>query len=167
MTLSLLSERWLRHAGQLARNRDLFDKSCAIGSIFFALTGALGVILLSIFDTKHHQHLHYGFLGMFMYDRSLLFATEQTLINPQCKLRSLCHFGLSRIHPHGSMVPPPSANPACQLLSQSCIHHLRAWCRNRIRSVLEIQLEREQECRRRSGMGYVIAVSMPWDHNKS
>ncbi|KAJ5313041.1 hypothetical protein N7508_003871 [Penicillium antarcticum] len=66
MTLSLLSERWLRHAGQLARNRDLFDKSCAIGSIFFALTGALGVILLSIFDTKHHQHLHYGFLGMFI-----------------------------------------------------------------------------------------------------
>lgn len=70
MTLSLLSERWLRHAGQLARNKDLFDKSCAIGSIFFALTGALGVILLSIFDTKHHQHLHYGFLAMFMYDHS-------------------------------------------------------------------------------------------------
>ncbi|KAJ6098550.1 hypothetical protein N7467_000085 [Penicillium canescens] len=66
LTLSLLSERWLRHAGQLARNRDLFDKSCAIGSIFFALTGALGVILLSIFDTKHHQHLHYGFLAMFI-----------------------------------------------------------------------------------------------------
>ncbi|KAJ5876340.1 Frag1/DRAM/Sfk1 [Penicillium soppii] len=66
MDLSLLSERWLRHAGQLARNKGRFDKACAIGSIAFSITGALGLILLSIFDTKHHQHEHYGFLIMFI-----------------------------------------------------------------------------------------------------
>jgi hypothetical protein len=66
MDLSLLSERWLRHAGQLAKNKGRFDKACAIGSIAFSITGALGLILLSIFDTKHHQHEHYGFLIMFM-----------------------------------------------------------------------------------------------------
>ncbi|CAI7655351.1 unnamed protein product [Penicillium viridicatum] len=66
MDLGLLSERWLRHAGQLARNKGRFDKTCAIGSIFFSIAGALGLILLSIFDTKHHNNLHNGFLGMFI-----------------------------------------------------------------------------------------------------
>lgn len=66
MDLGLLSERWLRHAGQLARNKGRFDKTCAVGSIFFSITGALGLILLSIFDTKHHHNLHDGFLGMFI-----------------------------------------------------------------------------------------------------
>ncbi|KAJ5121029.1 Frag1/DRAM/Sfk1 [Penicillium bovifimosum] len=66
LDLALLSERWLRHAGQLARNKGRFDKSCAIGSIFFSIAGALGLILLSIFDTKHHHRLHQGFLAMFI-----------------------------------------------------------------------------------------------------
>ncbi|OQE35136.1 hypothetical protein PENCOP_c014G02455 [Penicillium coprophilum] len=66
MDLSLLSERWLRHAGQLARNKGKFDKACAVGSIFFSITGAVGLILLSIFDTKNHHNLHNGFLGMFI-----------------------------------------------------------------------------------------------------
>lgn len=66
MDLGLLSERWLRHAGQLARNKGRFDKTCAVGSIFFSIAGALGLILLSIFDTKHHNNLHNGFLGMFI-----------------------------------------------------------------------------------------------------
>lgn len=66
MDLGLLAERWLRHAGQLARNKGRFDKSCAVGSIFFSIAGAVGLILLSIFDTKHHHKLHHGFLAMFM-----------------------------------------------------------------------------------------------------
>ncbi|KGO69825.1 Frag1/DRAM/Sfk1 [Penicillium italicum] len=66
MDLGLLSERWLRHAGQLARNKGRFDKTCAVGSILFSIAGALGLILLSIFDTKHHSKLHHGFLGMFI-----------------------------------------------------------------------------------------------------
>ncbi|OJJ47452.1 hypothetical protein ASPZODRAFT_64506 [Penicilliopsis zonata CBS 506.65] len=66
LDLSFLSERWLRHAGQLVRNKGLLDKSCAIGSIFFSIAGALGLILLSIFDTVHYPRLHDGFLVMFI-----------------------------------------------------------------------------------------------------
>lgn len=66
LDLAFLSERFLRHAGQLVPNKGVFDKACAICSIFFAVAGALGLILLSIFDTLHHPHLHDGFLIMFM-----------------------------------------------------------------------------------------------------
>ncbi|CEN61546.1 hypothetical protein ASPCAL08200 [Aspergillus calidoustus] len=58
LDLSFISERWLRHAGQLVPNRGWFDKSCAIGSIFFSFAGAAGLILLSIFDTVNHSRLH-------------------------------------------------------------------------------------------------------------
>jgi hypothetical protein len=34
MDLGLLSERWLRHAGQLARNKGRFDKTCACNWLF-------------------------------------------------------------------------------------------------------------------------------------
>ncbi|KAJ5951646.1 Frag1/DRAM/Sfk1 [Penicillium vulpinum] len=66
MDLGLLAERWLRHAGQLAPNKGKFDKTCAVGSIIFSIAGAIGLILLSIFDTKNHHNLHNGFLGMFI-----------------------------------------------------------------------------------------------------
>ncbi|KAL3489158.1 Frag1/DRAM/Sfk1 family-domain-containing protein [Aspergillus germanicus] len=66
LDLSFISERWLRHAGQLVPNRGWFDKSCAIGSIFFSIAGAAGLILLSIFDTLNHSRLHGGFLAMFL-----------------------------------------------------------------------------------------------------
>ncbi|KAJ5157526.1 uncharacterized protein N7482_008626 [Penicillium canariense] len=66
LDLAILSERWLRHAGKLVPNKGLFDKLCAIASIFFAIAGAVGLILLSIFDTVHHPHLHDGFLVMFI-----------------------------------------------------------------------------------------------------
>lgn len=67
LDLTLLSERWLRHAGQLVPNKGALDKACAILSLVCALGGALGLILLSIFDTKHHPNLHDGFLVLFMY----------------------------------------------------------------------------------------------------
>ncbi|THC98203.1 hypothetical protein EYZ11_002285 [Aspergillus tanneri] len=66
LDLSFIAERWLRHAGQLVPNKGIFDKACAIGSIFFAVAGALGLILLSIFDTLRHSNLHSGFLVMFL-----------------------------------------------------------------------------------------------------
>ncbi|KAJ5084356.1 hypothetical protein NUU61_008935 [Penicillium alfredii] len=66
LDLAFLSERWLRHAGQLVPNKGLFDKACAIGSIFFSIAGAAGLILLSIFDTYRHPHMHDGFLIMFL-----------------------------------------------------------------------------------------------------
>ncbi|KAJ5678627.1 hypothetical protein N7462_006871 [Penicillium macrosclerotiorum] len=66
LDLAFLSERWLRHAGQLVPNKGIFDKACAILSIFFGIAGALGLILLSIFDTYHHPRMHDGFLAMFI-----------------------------------------------------------------------------------------------------
>lgn len=66
LDLSFIAERWLRHAGQLVPNKGRFDKACAILSIFFSIAGALGLILLSIFDTLRHPHMHDGFLVMFL-----------------------------------------------------------------------------------------------------
>ncbi|KKK24761.1 hypothetical protein AOCH_002214 [Aspergillus ochraceoroseus] len=66
LDLSFIAERWLRHSGQLVPNKGRFDKACAIASIFFSVAGALGLILLSIFDTLRHPHLHGGFLVMFI-----------------------------------------------------------------------------------------------------
>ncbi|CAG7926621.1 unnamed protein product [Penicillium olsonii] len=66
LDLAFLSERWLRHSKQLAANKGKLDKACAVLSIFFAIAGAAGLILLSIFDTKHHPKLHDGFLGLFL-----------------------------------------------------------------------------------------------------
>lgn len=66
LDLAFLSERWLRHAGQLVPNTGLLDKACAILSIFFAIAGAAGLILLSIFKTTAYSRLHDAFLGLFM-----------------------------------------------------------------------------------------------------
>ncbi|KAL5333758.1 Frag1/DRAM/Sfk1 family-domain-containing protein [Aspergillus crustosus] len=66
LDLSFISERWLRHAGQLVPNKGLLDKSAAVLSIFFSIAGAAGLILLSIFDTVNHSRLHGGFLAMFL-----------------------------------------------------------------------------------------------------
>jgi hypothetical protein len=128
MDLSLLSERWLRHAGQLARNKGRFDKACAIGSIAFSITGALGLILLSIFDTKHHQHEHYGFLIMFMYVACYLPESQKkeekknTTDCFQRELRDLRHPGMSGILANRPILPSPSPNLARQLCHQSTLY---------------------------------------------
>ena len=66
LDLAFLSERWLRHAGQLVPNKGFFDKACAVLSIFFAIAGAAGLVLLSIFDTVQYPRLHDGFLLLFL-----------------------------------------------------------------------------------------------------
>lgn len=66
LDLAFLSERWLRHSNQLASNKGRLDKACAILSIFFAIAGAAGLILLSVFDTLRHPKLHDGFIGLFI-----------------------------------------------------------------------------------------------------
>ncbi|KAK2750290.1 hypothetical protein FQN55_002437 [Onygenales sp. PD_40] len=64
--LSFLSERWLRHSGQLARNKGRADRNLAIISIVFAIAGGAGLILLSIFDTVNFPHQHNGCLVLFI-----------------------------------------------------------------------------------------------------
>ena len=66
LDLAFVSERWLRHAGQLVPNKGWFDKGCAILSILFSIAGAAGLILLSVFDTVSHPNLHDGFLALFL-----------------------------------------------------------------------------------------------------
>lgn len=66
LDLAFLAERWLRHRGLLVRNKGRFDKICSVISLFFAVAGAVGLILLTIFDTVRHPSMHRGFLGLFM-----------------------------------------------------------------------------------------------------
>lgn len=64
--LTFISERWLRHKGRLAHNRSWVDKSLSLCAIFFAIVGAAGLILLTIFDTYRHPNAHDAFLVVFM-----------------------------------------------------------------------------------------------------
>lgn len=66
LDLAFLSERWLRHAGQLVPNTGTLDKACSILSIFFSIAGAAGLILLTIFSTTTYPNVHDAMLGVFM-----------------------------------------------------------------------------------------------------
>ena len=60
------AERWLRHTGRLVPNTSTFQKVLSGLAIGCGLGGSAGLILLSIFDTYHHPHLHDGFLLLFI-----------------------------------------------------------------------------------------------------
>jgi len=64
--IAFIAERWLRHSGRLVHNTTKGQKALAVLSIFFALVGAAGLILLSIFDTNNHPRLHDVFLALFI-----------------------------------------------------------------------------------------------------
>jgi len=66
LDLAFISERWLRHTGRLAQNTSKAQKVLSGLAIVFAIGGSAGLILLSIFDTYHHPHLHDGFLLLFI-----------------------------------------------------------------------------------------------------
>ncbi|MDI1491181.1 MAG: hypothetical protein OHK93_002388 [Ramalina farinacea] len=66
LDLSFAAERWLRHTGRLAKNLGRVEKVLSALSILFAIAGTAGLILLSIFDTLRHPHLHDGFLLLFI-----------------------------------------------------------------------------------------------------
>src|SRR3954451_25397095 len=66
LDIGFLAERWLRHTGRLARNTSTTQKVLSVVSSIFAIAGAAGLILLSIFDTYHHKRLHDGFLLLFI-----------------------------------------------------------------------------------------------------
>lgn len=66
LDISMIAERWLRHKGRLAPNTSWWQKGFSIISIIAAIVGAAGIILLSIFDTLRHPHLHDDFLAVFM-----------------------------------------------------------------------------------------------------
>lgn len=69
--MAFIAERWLRHSGRLVHNTTRWQKILAAGSIIFSIIGALGLILLTIFDVYHHKNLHDTFLALFMYDHTI------------------------------------------------------------------------------------------------
>lgn len=66
LDLSFVAERWLRHSGRLVPNGSVGQKVLAFLTIVFAIVGTAGLILLSIFDTLHHDKLHDIFLLLFI-----------------------------------------------------------------------------------------------------
>lgn len=66
LDISFLSDRWLRHRGRLVPNTTRGEKILSGLTIFWALIGTIGLILLSIFDTARHPSLHDLFLGFFI-----------------------------------------------------------------------------------------------------
>lgn len=64
--VAFISERWLRHAGRLAKNTSRTQKVLASCACLFAIIGAAGLILLTIFDTVHYPHVHDAMLVVFM-----------------------------------------------------------------------------------------------------
>ncbi|KAK4164908.1 putative frag1 dram sfk1 family protein [Cladorrhinum sp. PSN259] len=66
LDISFLSDRWLRHKGRLVPNTTTGEKVLSGLTIFFAVIGTVGLILLSIFDTARHQKLHNVFLLLFI-----------------------------------------------------------------------------------------------------
>lgn len=66
LDISFLSDRWLRHRGRLVPNTTRGEKILSGLTIFWALIGTIGLILLSIFDTARHPMLHDLFLGFFI-----------------------------------------------------------------------------------------------------
>ncbi|RMZ92682.1 hypothetical protein DV736_g110, partial [Chaetothyriales sp. CBS 134916] len=65
LDLGFIAERWLRHNGRLAPNTR-FQKTASLLSIFFAIAGAVGLIILTIFDTYRHHKVHHACLALFI-----------------------------------------------------------------------------------------------------
>ncbi|KAJ4387384.1 hypothetical protein N0V93_007975 [Gnomoniopsis smithogilvyi] len=64
--LVFIIERWQRHKRQLAPNYRRSEKIMSAGAIFWSLVGGAGLILLTIFDTAHHEKVHDALLGVFI-----------------------------------------------------------------------------------------------------
>lgn len=61
-----IAERWFRHKHLLAPNTSTWQKILSVIAIIFAVIGAVGLVLLTIFDNLHHGHAHDAFLVVFM-----------------------------------------------------------------------------------------------------
>ncbi|KAH9825389.1 SFK1-like membrane protein [Teratosphaeria destructans] len=64
--LAFVSERWLRHKGRLTQNYTTGEKVLSAFAILFAIIGAAGLILLTIFDTRDYPHVHDAMLVIFI-----------------------------------------------------------------------------------------------------
>jgi FtsH-binding integral membrane protein len=66
LDISFGADRYLRHKGRLVPNASTTEKVLSGLTIFFAVIGTVGLILLSIFDTAREPKLHDVFLLFFI-----------------------------------------------------------------------------------------------------
>jgi len=66
LDLSFIADRWLRHRGALVPNTHWSEKALSGLAMLGAVVGTVGLICLSIFDTKNHPKLHDKFLACFI-----------------------------------------------------------------------------------------------------
>lgn len=64
--IAFCAERWLRHKGRLVMNYSNWEKFLSAAAIFFAIIGGLGLIFLTIFDTRRYPSVHQAMLAVFM-----------------------------------------------------------------------------------------------------
>ncbi|KZM23107.1 hypothetical protein ST47_g5693 [Ascochyta rabiei] len=64
--LAFILERYLRHAGKLAPNTSVWQKVYSMISTIAAIVGAVGLILLTIYDNYHHDRMHNICLAVFI-----------------------------------------------------------------------------------------------------
>ena len=63
---TFILERWLRHKNRLTPNYSRKEALLSVGAILAAIAGAVGLILLTIYDIRHHDRMHDICLGVFM-----------------------------------------------------------------------------------------------------
>jgi zinc transporter ZupT len=61
-----IAERWLRHLGKLTPNTSRWQKIFALISIIASIAGAVGLILLTIYDNVNHSNMHNAMLALFI-----------------------------------------------------------------------------------------------------
>lgn len=84
MVLAMASERWLRHTGRLLPNDRKREKVFAGLAIGFAIIGQLGILFVSIFNTRNFHKTHIGMLCVFIVGlgvSSLFFIWELLLLD--------------------------------------------------------------------------------------
>ena len=59
-------ERWLRHRGLLFHASSITSTLLSTVGSMFTIAGAFGLMLLTIFDLKRHQRIHFISLGVFI-----------------------------------------------------------------------------------------------------
>ncbi|EME39637.1 hypothetical protein DOTSEDRAFT_56957 [Dothistroma septosporum NZE10] len=64
--VAFVAERWLRHTGRLTQNYNMTEKILSGFATLFAIIGAAGLILLTIFDTVDYPHVHDAMLVVFI-----------------------------------------------------------------------------------------------------
>ncbi|GMM53189.1 Sfk1 protein [Starmerella bacillaris] len=64
--LSLVTETYLRNVGWLRPNHRTYGQVCSGLAIFFAVVGQLGILFVSIFNTREYHHAHISLLVVFI-----------------------------------------------------------------------------------------------------